>query len=376
MQISQHQASAREAPHIWVLHSTGAGANRQLLNLAAALGATCEVKQTLDAPFRAFIDRILWPFDRRIPRRKQAQLRPPWPDLVLIGGGRSLVDALRIRASSGGHSRIVCLGRPAAPLDWLDQVITTPQYGLPEHENVVPIALPLNSPDLERLGRAAAAWAPRLAHYPRPWYGVLLGGDSGSYRYTPAAARALGRALHKLAAETSGTLLITTSPRTAAATLDSMLAELSCQYYLYRWKQNDADNPLEAIFALCDRFVVTADSASMLAEACSLGRPVASFEPPLRWPARLLRRSWLPPWPRRLRTRWAALRSKWIIKGWWIPARDMQRIHHDLRAQGRVCPLDQLNLQQAGSAAGQDDDLNRAVTAIQALLDPNQVTGS
>lgn len=368
---SQRQPAGGATPHAWILYSTGAGANRQLLNLADALGATREVKQTLDSPLRAIIDRITWPVRKRIPRRKRALLRPPWPELVLIGGGRSLVDALRIRAASGGHSRIICLGRPGAPLDWIDQIITTPQYGLPEHDNVVHIDLPLNAPDRQHCSRAAAEWTPRLSHYPRPWYGVLLGGDSGSYRYTPAAAGALGRALQKLAEESGGTLLITTSPRTPAPALDALLAELSVPYYLYRWRQDDADNPLEAIFALSDRFVVTADSASMLAEACSLGRPVASFEPPLRWQPRLLRRSWLPAWPRRLRTGWAGLRSKWVIRGWWIPARDMQRIHDGLRAQGRVCTIDQLNQQQAGAAID-SDDMERAVTAIRSLLNSNQ----
>lgn len=345
------------------MHSTGHGANVQLRNLASALGGPVEVKHILDTPLGALAARLTGGVKRPIPAHKRDDLRPPWPDLILIGGGRSLVDALQVRKASGGHSRIVCIGRPGASLDSVDLVLTTPQYGLPDHPRVVHLGLPLNFVDPERLHAAREAWQDRFADLPRPWTGVLLGGDSGSYRFTVPTARRLGRELRDLVHRSGGALLISTSPRTRPEIVDTVVSELDVPGYCYRFKDDDPDNPLEAILAMADRFVVTADSASMLAEACSTGRPVASFEPALRWRPRMLSRSWL---PAGLRPAWEPLRARWTARGRWIPARRMERIHRSLQAAGRIASIDTLEhhvVDHPGSG-----DLERAVRAVRALL--------
>ncbi len=328
---------------IWILHSTGAGANRQLLDMASALDAQHEVKYVLDPPLRAFLDRFTPGAHRRIPARKREALSPPWPDLVLIGGGRSLVDALRIRHASGGHSRIVCLGRPGAPFHWVDCIITTPQYRLPQHPRVLHLEMPLNHADPNACAEAGAAWRDRFAHLPRPWYGVLLGGDSGSYRFTTAAAAELGRELDALTAA-GGSVLITTSPRTPPGVLETMLESIAAPHFCHRWQPGQSDNPLPAILGLADKFVVTADSASMLAEACSTGRPVAGFEPPLRWRARLAGRGRRPSPPGAATGMLARWRDALVVRGCWVPARDMGCIYHTLRDENRICTVDALGL--------------------------------
>lgn len=356
---------ADNGPRVWILQATGAGDNRQLECLAAALGWPCEVKPTVDSLPRVLADRLHEAGRARIPARKRDQLRPPWPDLVLTSGGRCVVDAMRIKAESGGHSRIVCLGRPWAPLDWFDRVITTPQYRLPYHANVLRILLPLNRPDPVSGAAAARAWAPRLSHLPRPWLGVLLGGSSGSYRFTPEAARALGRQIDNQARSVGGALLISSSARTPGKALDALLAELRAPHYCHRWRAGNGDNPMSAILASVDGFIVTADSASMLAEACATGRPVTAFVPPMRWRARLLTRSWLP--ARLGRSRLLALRRQLVIKGLWVPARDMGRVHAALRTRGVIRPLSELGAaNQPGRAL--IDDMDRVVASIEALF--------
>ena len=357
----------QDGPLIWILHSTGLGANRQLVNLAGALGGRLRIKDTLDTPLRAVLNRIGGAAKKAIPEHKRDRLHPPWPDLVLIGGGRSLVDALQVRNASNGHSRIVCIGRPGAALDLVDLVLTTPQYCLPEHPKVVHLDLPLNFVDPERLRKAETVWFERFAHLPRPWTGVLLGGDSGSYRFTESTAHKLGNALRALANRNSGALLISTSPRTRPEIVAALVSELTVPYYCYRYQSGDTGNPLEGILGLADQFVVTADSASMLAEVCSTGRPVACFEPELRWRARLLSRSWLPPYPRGLRPAWESLRSRWTAQGRWIPARRMERIHRRLETAGRIATIETLQQNPLKNETVQRD-LARAVDAIQALL--------
>ncbi|MCC5887754.1 MAG: mitochondrial fission ELM1 family protein [Gammaproteobacteria bacterium] len=366
--MSAHDQKAADAvgPSIWVLHSTGLGANRQLTNLAAALGGEYTVKDTLDLPWRAFIDRLTGS-RATIPAAKSALLHAPWPDLVLFGGGRSWLDAVRIRQASGGHSRIVCIGRPGAPFDSVDLILTTPQYGLPRHPRIVHLDLPLNFVDPSRLAEVDPHWNERFGHLPRPWVGVLLGGDSGSYRFDVKAARRLGRSLAELCRRQGGAALLTSSPRTRPEVLDAVLAELEVPNFHYRFAADEGPNPLDAILALADALVVTADSASMLAEACSTGRPVAVFEPPLRRRARLFERSWLPSWPAGLWSRWADFQNHLTARGRWVPARRMERIHRSLTERGAIARVENFDPGTAAVAAG-SDDLARAVAAILALL--------
>jgi uncharacterized protein len=369
MVSQQHDHTAASGPpRVWVLRSTGAGATRQLLTLAERLGWPWEFKDTLDPLPRALLDRLYTPGWGRVPASKRDRLRPPWPDLVLISGGRSVVDALRIKALAGGQCRLVCVGRPGTPLDWFDRIITTPQYQLPPHANVVHNLLPLNRPDPD--GRAAAGrdWAPRLSHLPRPWLGVLLGGDSTSYRFSVAAARELGRQLDAQARSMGGALVITGSPRTPADALEALMSELDAPHYCYRWRPDDAgDNPLQAILALADGLVVTADSASMLAEACATGRQVSVFVPPWRWRARVLERSWLPDWLGRSRSALDDLRRRLVIRGLWVPARNMTRVHEALRERGLIRPLHELG-RDNGRRGEVLDDLDRAEAAIRSLF--------
>ena len=363
-------AKATPGPSIWVLHSTGLGANRQLTTLASAIGGHPIVKDTLDRPWRAFCDRLLGSRSK-IPTAKRAYLHAPWPDLVLFGGGRSWLDAVRIRAASGGVSRIVCVGRPGAPLDSVDLTLTTPQYGLPDHPRVLHLDLPLNFHDQARLDAASPDWSARFEMLPRPWIGVMLGGDSGSYRLNAEAARALGRSLATRCRHLGGAALVTTSPRTRDDVLNAVLIELGdVPNFHYRFVAGDRDNPLDGILALADAFVVTADSASMLAEACFTGRHVAVFEPPLRWRARLLARSWLPSSVPGLQRAWSEWRMRQTAYGRWVPARRMERIHRNLAERGVIARVEDLDPSATSAQAGRDD-LARAVTAIRALLPPS-----
>lgn len=341
-----------------------------MLNLAAALGGQTRVIDVLDSPMRAVLDRLLPGRSRSIPEPKRCHLAPPWPDLVLFGGGRSLVDAERIRHASGGRARIVCIGRIGARLNRVDLLLSTPQYGLPAHSRVVPLDLPLNVIDPQALLEAAEAWRPRFRTLPRPWHGVLVGGPSGSFRFDAEAGRQLGRQLRSLVERRGGSLLISTSPRTSQAVIDAMAGQIQpsskLPNWLYRWRPDDPDNPLSGILALSDDLVVTADSASMLAEACSLDKPVVVFEPPLAMRARLLARSWL---PRPLARFWQPWRDRLTAAGLWVPARRMQRIHQALIRDGRILALaDAPRACAHPRSLDQPLDLDRAVSAVRRLL--------
>ena len=133
---------------------------------------------------------------------------------------------------------------------------------------------------------AGAQWAPRLAHLPRPRTALLVGGNSSSYVLDPSTAARLGRTVSAQVRQRGGALLVTTSARTAADACDALLAAIDCPAFIHRWRANDPENPYPAFLALADRFVVTADSASLVADACTMGQPVEVFDWPLRADAR------------------------------------------------------------------------------------------
>ena len=101
----------------------------------------------------------------------------------------------------------------AFPLDGFDLVLTTPQYRLPEASNVVRLDAPMTPLSAAVLARAAEQWRDRLAHLPRPWIAVLIGGDAQPLRLTPVSAAELGAKANALAQQRGGSLLVATGPR-------------------------------------------------------------------------------------------------------------------------------------------------------------------
>ncbi len=246
-------------PRVWALRGVHPGDNAQLREVTTALG---------------------WPHEMK---RLRSCLHKPadgWPDLLLSVGWLPSLVARAIRWRAGRRPRLVVLGRPFAPLSRFDRVITTPQYDLPLRENVVDLPAPfavVRTPD----GAQLETWRQRLAYLPRPWIVLLVGGDSKPYRFDTDTAAALGRAASAAVRPLAGSLLISTSPRTGGKAADALLGAIDVPRWCYRYGCG-GDNPYPALLALGDAFIVTAESVSMLTEACMTGRPVTLFPLPAR----------------------------------------------------------------------------------------------
>jgi mitochondrial fission protein ELM1 len=128
------------------------------------------------------------------------------------------------------------------------------------------------------LRQAAGSWAERLSHLPRPAVALLVGGARerlfGGTGMPPARAHALGRHVARVVIEQGGSVLASTSRRTGGEATDALGAGLGrALHVLYRWGE-PGDNPYHGYLATADAIVVTADSISMMAEACATGAPV------------------------------------------------------------------------------------------------------
>lgn len=264
-------------PLVWCLLGRKAGDNAQVRALAAELGYPTQEKHIDAQPWELLVHLGPRASLAGISAARSSTLAPPWPDLLITAGRRNEPVAHWIKRQSGMQSRLVHIGRPWAPLDSFDLIVTTPQYFLPRRHNIVHNRLPLHRLLPEELQQAGRAFAPLWRDLPRPWIAVLVGGDSGRFVFTQAKARQLGLQCDRLAREHGGTLLITNSPRTPEGVIDALLEQVSVPHYCYRFGEGE-DNPYVGLLALANIFVVTGESMSMLAESASTNKPLLIFD--------------------------------------------------------------------------------------------------
>jgi len=266
------------SPRVWVLTSQRAGDNAQVLALAEALGWRFEVKEFAYKRFEFLPSVLLHTTLAGIDAEQSSPLEAPWPDLVISANRRNEPIARWIKQQAPDKVRLVHVGRPWTGTGCLDLVVTTPQYRLPVRSNILHNKTPLHRVTRERLAREASRWTNRLAHLPRPFIAVNVGGSSGPYCFDHRAALRLAQEASALANECGGSLLISTSARTPAATIDTLEENLTARACLFRWSKDARDNPYFAFLGLADSVIVTGDSMSMLAEACATRKPVHIFD--------------------------------------------------------------------------------------------------
>jgi hypothetical protein len=296
-----------------------------------------------------------------IDRSSSSKLAPPWPDLVISAGMRNEPVCRWIRAQSGNRTQLVQVGRPWVRIEEIDLVITTPQYRLPERDNVLHNTGTLNLVSTESLASAADRWSDSLGCCKKPITGVVLGGNSGPYTFGPNAAARMATILSRTSTKEKGSLAITTSTRTSPRSIDAFLNSIDCPYFLYRWAQDSADeNPYLGILSLSDKIVVTSDSVSMISEAVSTGKPVCIYdleEPQLATDS--------PPVSGRDFRVAAHLYRLLMRHGHKRLTRDLTLFHQKLIESGRATWLGETA--SAGANPGLDD-LNRAVLRVRKLL--------
>ncbi len=263
---------------VWVLTHQRVGDRQQMAVLVRALGWPTVVKKLVfrgpNVPFLA-----TWLLDRE----KSDPLEPPWPDVVLCAEARTSVIARRIRDRSQGKVKIVCLGRPSGTPANFDLVLTTAQYRLPKHPQVIEIDLPLvstvttdDTAPLSQLTRDDLR---------RPLIVALIGGASPPDRLNEGVAKTMAKQLQEYAAIKRGTLLFVTSPRSPRRPAEALARLISKPHRVHVWKP-DGGNDYPGILASADEIVVTSDSVSMAAEAVATGKPVRIFRLPQYWTLR------------------------------------------------------------------------------------------
>lgn len=254
-------------PRIWALLGERTGDNNQALALAETLGLPFETRVLRYNLARGLSGRILGERLISLTSQSRRQIVPPWPDLVIAIGRRSVPVARWIRRANDGRTRLVLVGHPRVDSGLFDLVITTRQYPVPPGDNVLllPLAMsrfatpPEPTPE-ERI------WLSELAH---PRLMLAIGGATKYWTLSPDhMARTVGQ-LGERARSAGGSLIVATSRRTDPLVIDAVRVVLGEGGQLVC-----GDFPrFSVLMTNADEIFVTGDSISMLSEAILTGKP-------------------------------------------------------------------------------------------------------
>jgi mitochondrial fission protein ELM1 len=263
------------ADSCWVMTDAKPGMENQCLGLAEALGLETVRKHVHPRFPWKHLPPSLWAAPLHAFTADSDPLDPPWPDILIATGRVTVAPSIAIRRASRGRTFTVQIQNPAVAFRHFDLVIP-PRHDNCTGPNVFPTRGALHRVTPKRLAEEAARLGPTLAHLPRPLVAVLIGGSNKNYRLTPGIARDLADKLAAMSRATGAGLAVTLSRRSGAeagAILRERLADVPAVIW-----DGGGDNPYFAYLGLADHIVVTADSVSMVSEACSTGKPVYVVE--------------------------------------------------------------------------------------------------
>jgi uncharacterized protein len=294
-------------PRIWVLLGWRRGHNNQLLALAEALRMPFETRTLSYRRTWALLLNLLPKRPNLLTNRARHAFEPPWPDLVIGIGRRSVAVSRWIRKKSGRRTRIVRVGNPRAENRLFDLVITTAQYPVQRDENVLllPVAMGRHRtppPPTEE----EANW---LATLPRPHLLLALGGPTRYWRLSEDLLVGSVKRLADRAVTAGGSLIIVASPRTPVTAVDAIRnSGAGCHIV----SEESVRYPV--LLADADENFATADSVSMISEAVLTGNPVGLVPVELdEEGVRKLGREGVSSSKRDIRKFWADLRARRLV---------------------------------------------------------------
>jgi len=264
-------------PRIWLILGNKKGDNGQVETIADALqsqlGWHCERKNIQVRERFLFGKPKVGATLYHIDRARSDTLQAPWPDLVITVGRSPANVALWVKQASGGHSRLVLVGKPSGHMAQFALIITSAETLPAPYPNVLRINMPLMAINEPAIAQGAKDWADRFAPLPRPLVGIMIGGPTNPFTFNAAVTRQLIAAAEDIV-QVGGTPYFTTSRRTPPTLTARLKQQLPAGARLHDWNDAQADNPYHGLLALADRFIVTGDSISMMLEVVRLHKPL------------------------------------------------------------------------------------------------------
>lgn len=297
-------------PRIWVLLGRRRGDNNQVLALAEALGLPFETRSLDYNLFNILAGNVAYAGLFSLKLRCRRWIRPPWPDLIIAIGRRSVPIARWIQRANGGRTKVVRTGHPRLDPALFDLVITTRQYPVPPGDNV--ILLPLAMSRYRTAPEPSEEEQARLAALSRPHLLMAIGGPTKYWTLSPDSMADAARRLAARAAERGGSLIAIGSQRTEQEAIEAIQSVLDAEPHCRVLTSNSIRFPV--LLQDADEIFVTGDSVSMVSEAVLTGKPVGLIPIELSARGEMVLGPGDPDTPKRdLRRFWKYLRSQGLI---------------------------------------------------------------
>ena len=259
----------------WIVTDGKIGDEVQCFGIAEAMGLSPER--------RLIRPRALWawampygPIDpREAPHRPGSPIAPPFPDILIASGRRTVPYLRRAKKASGGRTFTLFVKDPYTGLGTADLICVHGHDRL-RGPNVIVALTPANRLSPELFAQARENPDPRLAHLAAPRLAIALGGPSNNFTFTDADAESLAR-IAAGAARAGHSVMVTPSRRTPPGVTAAIRAALA-ERRSFVW-DGAGENPYVQILAHAEVILVTSDSANMLGEAVTTGKAVYVYEP-------------------------------------------------------------------------------------------------
>lgn len=262
----------------WIITDGKIGDEVHCFGIAQALGLTPERKLVTPRAPWSWLAPYGPPDWRDRPRRFGSPIAPPYPDIAIASGRRTVPYLRAVKAGSGDRTFTVFSKDPYRGRKTAD-VIYVPAHDELRGDNIIATLTSPHRLTAEQFARARRCPDARLAALPHPRVAMVLGGPSGQYTFKPHDAVRLAEIAAQLLAEGCG-LMITPSRRTPAfvtAALADATAPAQRGEKAFLW-DGSGQNPYVDILALADAIVITGDSVNMIGEAAMSGVPIHIVE--------------------------------------------------------------------------------------------------
>ncbi len=256
----------------WVVTEGLTGTENQCLGVAESLGVSPVVKRIkLNEPWKTLSPYIKLECEPTFSSEGD-NIAPPWPDLLIASGRKSIAASRFIKRKSGGKTFVVQIQDTRISRDDFD-ILAVPAHDPASKlsaENILVTHATPNRITKEKLETAKAHFA-FFQSLSAPRIGVLIGGTAGKQILTEDMVHHLANQLKTLARQGYG-LMITTSRRTGEVNKNILQNALQGPN-IYFWNGID-ENPYFGILGWAEALIVTSESMSMVSEAATTGKPV------------------------------------------------------------------------------------------------------
>ncbi len=220
--------------------------------------------------------RAMLPFRDR-PGNPNSPIAPPFPDVVISSGRRTLPYLKAIKKAAGDATITVCLKDPKTGTTAAD-IIWVPEHDRLRGDNVIASLTSPHPLSVELLAEARIEAEEKFNGFPGKRIGLVLGGTTRGISWGEETCNELIQKLSQIPIK-DHSILVIASRRTPPQLEKAVKQALAKHKFYYSTGIDNDDNPYRQILAISDILIVTGDSHNMVSEALATGAPVYIFRP-------------------------------------------------------------------------------------------------